>query len=227
MLLHWTPLPKISGDLFFYSSDWVKRLMRTKIIWPNQWVSCCTSWISDEGTSLYGSLWFEWVFSNALPFKWSHGTILDLMWCDALTEGFKSFLHRDDFFFFLFFPVKTMRSFLQQRTLAPLWHVLFRDDIMLLEALSFTLHWRSCEAQTGLKKGKKDRRRECSNGGDGDDQQPKHFSFQKLCTFPVPASGDFPPNFCEAEPLSHIVYPPTQASAHLHRLTPVMSFPHG
>lgn len=59
----------------------------------------------------------------------------------------------------LAFSSKGMRSFIQQRTIASPLHVLFRDDIMLLEDFWIPSKRRSCGRKIEAKRKKKKRRK--------------------------------------------------------------------
>lgn len=89
---------------------------------------------------------------------------------------------------------------------------------------SLPLQWRSCEAEAGLSTETVPLQEKIKK------IKPATFYVQVLCSFLVfSASADFSLNFCEPETLLHILYPPTHTHAHTytHKLTPVMSFPHG
>ncbi len=123
-----------------------------------------------------------------------------------------------------------MRSFLQQRTLALLQHVLFRDDIILLEDFASLFN----EGHVKQKPGWEQRVCGCEKQQNFSLKSSK-LQFSSLCFW------WFFPNFCEPKTLSHILYPPTHAHTHALSLshththththtplhTPVISFPHG
>ena len=77
----------------------------------------------------------------------------------------------------------------------------------------FSLHWRSCEAETRLRA-----QRECVCVCVCVELSTRRiFSFLKSST--VCASGDFFPNFCEPETSSHILNPPTHTYTDSHQLS--------
>lgn len=140
------------------------------------------------------------------PFKWSHRIFLDLMWYGVMTPAFKSFLCSGEDF-----SRKTMRSFLQQRTLALLQHVLFSDDIMLLEDFAFLFN----EGHVKQKAGGEQRMCGCEKKKNSYIlvSNLSKLQFSSLCFW------WFSPNFCEPETLSHMLYPPTHAHTQIHTPT--------
>ena len=136
-----------------------------------------------------------------LPFQWSHWIFLDMRCYGVMTLVFKSFCALEKIF-----PVRRWDHFSKQRTLALLQHVLFRDDIMLLEDFASLFN----EGHVKQKPG-----RECTLV----EKKNSYISVSNPlnCSFLVCASGDFLQTSVNQKPYrTYCIHPHTQAQTHTH-----------